>query len=54
MNHLMTMDLGDFDEHSKPPVNQEKHDLIGASLNQPTFTCSGKQERDSLRLRYRW
>ena len=37
MHHLMTMDLGDFDEHSKPPVNQEKHDLIGASLTSPQY-----------------
>lgn len=31
-HHLATMDLGDFSEHSKPPMTQAKQDLIDVSL----------------------
>jgi putative DNA primase/helicase len=31
-HHLATMELGDFDEHSKPPMTQAKQDLIDVSL----------------------
>lgn len=31
-HHLATMDLADFDEHSKPPMTQAKQDLIDVSL----------------------
>jgi putative DNA primase/helicase len=31
-HHLATLDLGDFNEHSKPPMTQAKQDLIDVSL----------------------
>jgi putative DNA primase/helicase len=31
-HHLATLDLGDFDEHSKPPMTQAKRDLIDVSM----------------------
>ncbi len=32
-HHLLHLDLGDFDEHTKPPMTQAKQDLIEVSLD---------------------
>lgn len=31
--HLLTIDLGDFDEHTKPPMTKAKRDLIDVSMD---------------------
>lgn len=35
--YLMDLDLGDFNEHSRPPLNQDKQNLIDASLPSPVL-----------------
>lgn len=34
---LLNMDLGDFNPHTKPPLNQEKQNLIGGSMTSPVY-----------------
>ncbi|WP_444904205.1 primase-helicase family protein [Microbulbifer sp. CnH-101-E] len=36
-HHLLNLDMGDFSAHTKPPVNQEKEELIDASLPSPAY-----------------
>lgn len=36
-HHLINLDLSGFDEHSKPPMTEEKGDLIGASMTSPQY-----------------
>src|SRR5690606_41853369 len=36
-HHLLTLDLTGFDEHTKPPMTEEKGDLIGASMTSPQY-----------------
>lgn len=34
---LLNMDLGDFNQHTKPPLNQEKQNLIAGSMTSPVY-----------------
>lgn len=36
-HYLLHRELGEFNAHSKPPLNDEKRDLIGASLTSPQY-----------------
>lgn len=35
--YLMSLDLGDFNEHTRPPLNQDKANLIASSLPSPVL-----------------
>lgn len=36
-SYLMSLDLGDFNDHTQPPLNQDKRNLIAASLPSPVL-----------------
>ena len=36
-SYLMALDLGDFNDHTQPPLNQDKRNLIAASLPSPVL-----------------
>ncbi|WP_226648999.1 DUF5906 domain-containing protein [Microbulbifer variabilis] len=36
-HHLLNLDMGDFTPHTKPPDNDEKEELINASLPSPAY-----------------
>ncbi|GGA80677.1 hypothetical protein GCM10011369_23280 [Neiella marina] len=37
MHYMLNLDLGDFDAHTKPPMNVEKEGLIEASMPSPAY-----------------
>ena len=49
--YLLTLDLGDFVPHTKPPLNAEKQNLISASLSSPLYFLQ-EWELGNLELPY--